>query len=406
MGLILSIFLSYVGAIEFAVFVSDIVHQVSLHQQRIEATHSSSDDLERLQENIRTTLKLARERSPNESDSVQYMQDGVRYENGYRIGNDSDGAVGLSRENQNNAKQATIEKYNRVSATERRRSDEERSSNSNSTITVVENEKWNLVDVNEQSNDIETSQLSDSMSSVYPLSTSSAPSPTESSTEAADAHFDEFSDDHLRALDGIKSRSINRNDSLRRRRALKKSNSGSSDGQRHSREEELKMFTSLEEEEEFEMIRNGDYKPIQYSNDVSAKTRRRRRSPPAGQRRSGDESDDGEARRSTESDIVNDPWGDVRPELFHDTELWRRERAMSIPEIDAEDDIRLGRSYSPVGKKHTKSMSFEAANDDEHAKACQLIATTQNQMTNEIVSAHSNLIGAFNWFKRDFLVIL
>nr|XP_021187963.2 paxillin isoform X1 [Helicoverpa armigera] len=62
----------------------------------------------------------------------------------------------------------------------------------------------------------------------------------------------EYSEDFLRSLDGIKFRPIQRHDPSGRRRSFKKrhsSSSNSSKDSRASREEELRMFTSLEEAE-------------------------------------------------------------------------------------------------------------------------------------------------------------
>ncbi|KAJ2946861.1 hypothetical protein O0L34_g16191 [Tuta absoluta] len=61
-----------------------------------------------------------------------------------------------------------------------------------------------------------------------------------------------YSEDFLRSLDGIKHRPLQRNDPTGRRRSFKKRHSSSSTSSRESRqsrEEELKMFTSLEEAE-------------------------------------------------------------------------------------------------------------------------------------------------------------
>lgn len=387
MGLLLSIMFSYVGAVELAFIVRDIVHQVCLHHQRIEANRSSPDGLEQLQQHIQASLELARERSPDESDASLYMQDGVRYEDGYRVdgGDQTDGESQWMKaraefvQHEADAREA-------VQSSPGSGSDDDglaisTQNSSSSVVTVLENERWNMVDVDKETNEIQSTPLADSSNSSDDRSTHSSPT----HDEVSELSFAEYTDDTKRTLDGVSQRPISRNDSFRRRRALKKSNSSSSDSQRQSREEELNSFTSLEEEE-FEMIRNSDYEPIKYSSEPNLKpkrnSRRSKRSPTLGRRgmSSGDEEDS--ARQEwTDPEEVNDPWGDVRPEHFHDTELWRRERAMSIPEIDIDDEVTapshgrspIDRSHSPFGPKQTSSSTFEKASNSDYERAADLL---------------------------------
>lgn len=413
MGLLLSIFFSYVGAVEIAFIVRDIVHQVGLHQRHIESNRSC-DGLQQIQQNIRNSLKLARSRSQSCDDvvdsTVQFMQDGVQYEDGYRVTSAEDVATAERWMEARSAKAS--EKIERGNPS----SDEEcnvvsdhstmslpSSSQDNSTKTVLENESWNFVEMEKQQN--ESPRDEDDLSDDGDR-TSQLVSPISSSVnEMPDMHFDEYSDAQMRALDGIKQRPLVRNDGTKRRRAFKKSGSSTSSSDerqemRKSREEELKMFTSLEEEE-FEMIKKSDYKPLQYSSEPNLKAKRHvrhhNRSPMRRRNDSEDDEydndDDYATRKRMAGDAVTDPWGDVKPEHFHDTELWKRERAMSIAENDGldstnEDDFvvapsaksfrRLddeGRSYSPVGLKTTKSSSFEAATDSDHERVTGLLAS-------------------------------
>lgn len=421
MGLLLSIFFSYVGAVEIAFIVRDIVHQIGLHQRQIE-TVRSCDGLQQLQQNIRDSLNLARSRSEScndDSDStLQYMQDGVQYENGYRVANAEDVTANTQWMEARSAK--VSEELDRCNPS----SDDEfavvsdhstislpSSSQDDSTKTVLENESWSFVEMEKQKNE--------SADTGYPKSpnyenehsdrTSQLTSPTSSSVnEIPDLHFDEYSDAQMRALDGIKEQPLVRNDGTRRRRAFKKSGSSTSSSDerqemRKSREEELKMFTSLEEEE-FEMIKNSDYKPLQYSSEPNLKVKRHlrhhNRSPIRGRNESEEDEYDKDTdfsqrkRNAYADDAINDPWGDVKPEHFHDTELWKRERTMSIAENDFdsthEDDFvqapsksfrksgvpRLdddGRSFSPVGLKATQSSSFEAASDSDHERITEIL---------------------------------
>ncbi|CAH1644566.1 unnamed protein product [Spodoptera littoralis] len=93
-------------------------------------------------------------------------------------------------------------------------------------------------------------------------------SPTRTPPTLPEIHFQSFdedkrgvySEDFLRSLDGIKFRPLQRSDPSGRRRSFKKrhsSSSNSSKESRASREEELKMFTSLEEAE-FERMNKDD----------------------------------------------------------------------------------------------------------------------------------------------------
>ncbi|KAM3961633.1 four and a half LIM domains protein limpet isoform 3-T3 [Aphomia sociella] len=93
-------------------------------------------------------------------------------------------------------------------------------------------------------------------------------SPTPQTQTLPEIHFQSFneekrgvySEDFLRSLDGIKFRPLQRSDPSGRRRSFKKrhsSSSNSSKESRASRDEELKMFTSLEETE-FERMNNDE----------------------------------------------------------------------------------------------------------------------------------------------------
>ncbi|KAH9640907.1 hypothetical protein HF086_011223 [Spodoptera exigua] len=93
-------------------------------------------------------------------------------------------------------------------------------------------------------------------------------SPTRTPPTLPEIHFQSFdedkrgvySEDFLRSLDGIKFRPLQRSDPSGRRRSFKKRHSSSSNSSRESRasrEEELKMFTSLEEAE-FERMNKDD----------------------------------------------------------------------------------------------------------------------------------------------------
>lgn len=328
MGLMLSLLFSYVGAVELAFAVRDIAHQVCLHnEQKQEPQADDAAELRRIQISLRRSIREAQqaEISPEE----QVMQDGVVYENGYRVQEPS------GRE------QLATDRW-----TQRRKelSDEETN--------------------NETNNERNAPQI-----------------------HLEDVDRLNYTEEQLAVMDGVKFRPIVRDDGSGRRKAFKKrqqSSSSTSSGepnQRSSREDELKMFTSLEEEE----LRSQDYSPIQYSSDpkISKKSHRRhKRSPGRDGVREG-------------SDEEGDPWGNLQPKNFHDHDLWKRERASSIVE-ETEDvgyppkstkqspqmnALSTGadpqRCYSPVGHKNPRTMSFEDATDTQHDVAIDAIQRRQ-----------------------------
>lgn len=343
MGLLLSVLFSYVGAIELLFVLRDVTHQVALHQQRRHersATTTNKDetdlasdlDLMQIQQSLRSSL-LDAKIAELQANDTELMQDGVEYENGYRVTSDTK-AAGAAAERWNERRKELMSD-NETSASE----------------ALIRNER------NGEEMPTPEIHLDDGDEAAAP------------------------SEEYLRSLDGIKFRPIVRDDGSGRRRAFKKrqtSNSSTESGGdaslRSSREEELRMFTSLEEEE-FKQ-RNSDYTPIQYSSDPSLKVknpnRRHKRSPAK---------DD----RSDDADDINmdtDPWGDVQPKNYHDSELWRKEQASAIVEeaeteldpssVDRKfrnprlSDLAANRSYSPVGDKNPKMSSFEDATDSEY----------------------------------------
>lgn len=315
----LSLLLSYVGAVELAFVVRDITHQVLLHneQQQVPPDENAAE-LKRIQLNLRRSISEARHAEISQDEQI--MQDGIAYDNGYRV------------EEVSGREQLAADRW-----TQRRKelSDEEAATNE------TKNER-----------NVPQIQLDESNRS-------------------------EYTEEQLAAMDGIKFRPIVRDDGSGRRKAFKKrqqSSSSNSSGEanlRSSREDELKMFTSLEEEE----LCTHEYSPIQYNSDqkmAKKSQRRHKRSPGRDGRKEG-------------SDEEGDPWGDLQPQHFHDRDLWKRERASSIVE-EIEDDYQHPsksnqkspqisalksnadpqRCYSPVGHKNPRTMSFEDATDTQH----------------------------------------
>lgn len=183
----------------------------------------------------------------------------------------------------------------------------------------------------------------------------------------------QYTEDYLRSLDGIKSRPLVREDGSGRRRAFKKrrssGSSNSSRDSRASRDEEVKMFTSLEEEE----LRHGekaDYNPIKYSTEptlrVKSHHRRHKRSPAKDVKHT-----DSSGSLEMLGEEGTNPWGEVVPEHYKDTEFWRREKALSIDEEELDlSKLAAGEDVlEDVAKQKPNASSFEEATEAQNAQA-------------------------------------
>ncbi|XP_017956342.1 trichohyalin isoform X4 [Drosophila navojoa] len=182
----------------------------------------------------------------------------------------------------------------------------------------------------------------------------------------------QYSEDYLRSLDGIKSRSLIREDGSGRRRAFKKRrSSGSSNSSRESRasrDDELKMFTSLEEEE----LRHGDkadYNPIKYTEPtlrVKSHHRRHKRSPVKDVKPASDVTGSLEML----GEESTNPWGELTPEHYKDTEFWKREKALSIDEEELDLERRAsGEEVLDDSQNLPKASSFEHATEEQNEQA-------------------------------------
>nr|NP_001189122.1 limpet, isoform J [Drosophila melanogaster]ADV37558.1 limpet, isoform J [Drosophila melanogaster] len=193
----------------------------------------------------------------------------------------------------------------------------------------------------------------------------------------------QYTEDYLRSLDGIKNRPLMREDGSGRRRAFKKRrSSGSSNSSRESRasrDEELKMFTSLEEEE----LRHGDredYNPIKYTSEptLRVKSHRRHKRSPAKDVRPTAESTTSLEMLGEES---TNPWGEVVPEHYKDTEFWKREKALSIDEEEIElERPSRGEDVEEEATNEPKSSSFEEATEAQNEQA---VAALKQQLSKE-----------------------
>lgn len=294
MGLLLSILFSYVGAVELMLFVRDIVHQVGLHDERmkrnrISSNASSSSSLLDLQENLRKSLKSAQQRL-TDTDSIQSMADGIQYSQGYRIlsANEqelskrwTEARASLTIDTGHDFSTNTVEfddvRETTVNAEQNDdfQSNDSLRSSSLSVDTVIENGEISRLNGNADPNMWQ--QLHDNGRDGVP-----------------DIRFDEFSQDYLHALDGIK-KGQRKTDEPRRRKGYK---STVPSGQ------------------------SGDSLQRRRSEDIDGET--------------------------------DNPWGELKPESFHDAGLWTRERAMSIAENEEMMAFVDEKSYQESFKRATK----------------------------------------------------
>ncbi|KAJ6642302.1 hypothetical protein Bhyg_07249 [Pseudolycoriella hygida] len=83
MGVLLSVLCSYMGALEIVFIVRDITHQLALHQMRLR--NEGQSDTSELQSKIKASINAL---ETVDIESVEQMQDGVLYKDGYRIENE------------------------------------------------------------------------------------------------------------------------------------------------------------------------------------------------------------------------------------------------------------------------------------------------------------------------------
>lgn len=277
--------------------VRDIIHQVGLHHEQMKRASESPMTLADLQQNLRKSIKSARERLCD-SDTVLAMADGIQYEQGYRVSGDEDETTTNNRwlELRANATVYQPQSQSQSSIVDGRglaigKNDELPCSDNNSLYssslsvnTVVENNKYEK----ESADDNDERDDGDEVPAI---------------------HFDEYPEAHLHNLDGIKRRT----EATGRRKGGK----------------------------------------LNAGHDIM----QRRRS----------EDIDGE---------TDNPWGELKPESFHDDELWKRERAMSIAENDEIQAAAGDKGYKEYFRRATTSdihkvSSHESeGNDGNETSVC------------------------------------
>lgn len=346
MGLLLSILLSYVGAVEFMFIVRDIIHQVGLHHEQMKRASEAPMTLVDLQQNLRRSIKSARERLCD-SDTVLAMADGIQYEQGYRVaggggGDDDDETTTTNRwlEQRANAtvhqqqSQQFADGYNLTIS----KNDELPCSDNNSLYssslsveTVVENKRYQMASNDDSDERDETVEMNATINQTKRDGHTDG-------DEVPAIHFNEYPEAHHHNLDGIRRQPLQKIDEgTTGRRKGAKSNAGG------------------------------------YGHDMM----QRRRS----------EDIDGE---------TDNPWGELKPESFHNDELWKRERAMSIAE---NDDMQ-----AVVGEKGYKEFFRRATTSDIHKVSSHESEGNADNETNVcVIRLHA--IWLIQSFLRDKLYI-
>lgn len=310
MGLLLSILFSYVGAVELMFVVRDIVHKISLHHDQLKlirtlsGTTSPSSSLHDLQENLRKTIKSAQERLC-ENDSIQLMADGVQYEQGYRIPNADE--QDISKRWLEARASLTIEPSHDLNTNHLESNCIESTTNdeqSDDTLSKGDSLRSSSLSVKTV---IENQKIDNQFENNDFNYEENVDDNDEDDEELPSIYFDEYSDDYPHALDGVTKKIARKNNDEPRRR------------------KSYKMFTGGHS--------GGDILQRRRSEDIDGET--------------------------------DNPWGELKPENFHDHSLWNRERTMSIAENEEMKAFVDGKSHQENSKRETKPLNSTSITDDD-----------------------------------------
>lgn len=328
MGLLLSILFSYVGAVEFMFIVRDIIHQVGLHHNRMKLQQSTEPamTLADLQQNLRKSIKSAHERLC-ENDSVSTMADGVQYDQGYRIAGADDTTV-ASRWLEMRANATVHESMadgNGIASSAVAKSEEAPSSD-NASLYSSSLSVETVVDRYRASSD------SDDEFEMIPEQSQDGADNIDGN-QVPDIHFDEYPEAHQ--MDGIQRQMLHKT-------LLNDGGEGGGGGGGVGGN----------------VGKMGWRKGMKtHPGGFGSERMQRRRS----------EDIDGE---------TDNPWGELKPESFHDDELWRRERALSIAENDELQTMADEKNYKQFFRRattsdiHKVSTPADEGNDDNETSVC------------------------------------
>lgn len=420
-----SLLVSYVGALELIFVVKHLYHWIYQHQRHLLQGGSDGETIEEMQERIKAAIEEAK---LMEFGDYKAMVDGVLYKDGFRVDPET---IDIQKERE-------MEKMKRqvIGGAENHLEEHLEEVHEEPCVKVVipPKEKTpaarlptpdastpSITDA-QRSNTLSEKQIARERTSRSPAGEIQTVNYSESERQAPDGEdhvpVEQYSEDYLRSLDGIKHRPLVRDDGTSHRRAFKKRRSSddsiSSIDSRKSREEEVQMFTSLEEEEFEKMKRNdGDYVPIRYSNDASIKSgkhqKRSKKSPIKDI--SHNESNKGSFGGLNDE---GDPWGEVKPEHYKNSQFWQREKAISIEEERDEEEANLWektrselapspKEHLEAGKNVTKDSSFEEATSTQHKEVIESLqkhGSAHSVSENEFLHAQMTIKEL-----RTFLVI-
>lgn len=333
------------GALEFFFIARHLYHWTMRHCQKYD-----ENSLAHIQEQLKSAIAVAADREKN---GYKAMEDGVLYKDGFRIDPES-----LLKSSQSLEKSSELlEKSSLISEKPEKQTpnEPERKLPDKTTRSITQTLKTQFSQDPEQDNrsvsfksklkhpeniseeSIEPQSSKSSFSTQF--SSEGPPIIEDREREDPEGEPTEYPDDYIRSLDGLKNKPLTRDDGTGRRKAYKmrrsSDSSNSSRDSRTSRDEELKMFTSLEEREQG----SSDFVPIQYT-DQNLKVKPRRRH-----------------KRSPGHDFS-------RPDSTGSLPIDEEDYAIELT-TDEEKAREVRQSPFPTNNVHNSS-SFEEATKDQH----------------------------------------
>uniref|UniRef100_T1GA40 Uncharacterized protein n=1 Tax=Megaselia scalaris TaxID=36166 RepID=T1GA40_MEGSC len=258
--ILFSVIVGYMGALEFFFIARHLYHWTMRHCQKYD-----ENSLAHIQEQLKSAIAVAAER---EKSGYNAMEDGVLYKDEKQITQENKSSDNKKHEIMTHANDSL---YPTQTLKTQFSQDPEK-------------DKFSFKSKLPQNISEESIEPQSSKSSLSTQTSNSVDGPMiseELAREDPEGEPTQYPDDYLRSLDGLKNKPLTRDDGTGRRRAFKKrkssDSSNSSRDSRTSRDEELKMFTSLEEKEQ----EKHDFVPIHYSEqNLKVKPRRRHKRSP------------------------------------------------------------------------------------------------------------------------------
>lgn len=279
--------------------VRDIVHRVGLHHEKMKFNRNQSNatsTLHEIQEGLRKSIKEARIEL-YEADCIQSMADGIQYKEGYRI--PASHEENLEKRWLESRAIASIEPSYIVEA--------------NAVVTSITNKNIQRTTDVTPPTDLQrrrsSSKITDSTDNEIAIDMIHLNGNGNRNCALANTHFDESTaHDNLCNVDSASTIS-------------------SCQQQQQQQQNDTNMYSNT--------AGGGD------SSHLASEEFQRHRS----------EDIDSE---------TNNPWGELRPENFHDADLWSRERAMSIAENDESIECVDEKSNNSNLKQNVKALAAQS----------------------------------------------